>query len=206
MGRIQTGEPTTEYRPIGDTGLEGCVYRGLVWVRGPCSTQHAMSFAAARQLSDWLGDLGRPTIEGTAVTTQPRLREINDMPDFKPTICIDFDGVIHRYSRGWQGGEIYDGMTDGFVAWALRAKEHFTLVIYSSRSSSMPGRLAMQEWLLRQIGGSGLMLDDFVFAHEKPAAWLTIDDRCIRFEGRWDWLRPEVLLDFKPWYAPKAPG
>jgi hypothetical protein len=64
VGKILTAEPTTEYRPIGDGDLEGCVYRGLVWVRGPCGAQHAMSFAAARQLSDWLGDLSHPVIEG----------------------------------------------------------------------------------------------------------------------------------------------
>lgn len=77
MGAREIGEPTIEYRPIGDTGLEGCVCRGLVWVRGPCGTQHALSFAAARQLSDWLGDLGQPRrwigpeIEGTAEPLSP---------------------------------------------------------------------------------------------------------------------------------------
>jgi len=130
------------------------------------------------------------------------------MPDFTPTLCIDFDGVIHSYEKGWQGGVIYGEATPGFFKWAAQARHHFKLVIYSSRSKD--GTEAMERWLAFQHnrwvteewnGGETVSLDDFHFAHEKPAAWLTIDDRCIKFEGRWDWLRPEVLLDFKPWNA-----
>jgi hypothetical protein len=133
------------------------------------------------------------------------------MPEFKPTLCIDFDGCIHSYERGWQNGEIYGTVVPGFFEWAARAKDHFKLVIYSSRSKDPDGIEAMEQWLRFQHtqwvetewnGGMTVQTDiDFEFAHEKPAAWLTIDDRCIRFDGSWRMLglEPERLLAFKPW-------
>jgi hypothetical protein len=35
--------------------------------------------------------------------------------EFKKTIAFDFDGVIHQYRKGWQNGEIYDCIIDGWV-------------------------------------------------------------------------------------------
>jgi len=123
------------------------------------------------------------------------------MNKFKPTLCLDFDGVIHSYEKGWQDGSIYGELTDGFVKWAEEAKKHFKLVIYSSRSATPEGIDAIIQWLEVRLArqGSDVTVRDFEYADKKPAAWLTIDDRCVTFEGRWDWLRSEVLLDFKPW-------
>ena len=126
---------------------------------------------------------------------------------FTPILCIDFDGVIHRYSKGWQGGGIYDSMTDGFIAWAHKARDKFKLAIYSSRSKTPEGIEAMKAWLGGYLSEDQpyekpVTLDDFEFAHEKPPAWLTIDDRAICFDGDWSKLDPQTLLEFKPWCAP----
>jgi hypothetical protein len=132
-----------------------------------------------------------------------------------PIICIDFDGVIHRYSKGWQGGVIYDDAVSGFFEWARDAKKEFKLVIYSSRSKTPDGIEAMRAWLQVQLGqwrkdslygtdGQAdieLWTDDFEFASEKPPAFLTIDDRAVCFSGDWrsPYLRPDALRRFKPW-------
>ena len=132
------------------------------------------------------------------------------MPDYKPTICLDMDGVVHLYSKGWHDGTLYDDVTPGFFMWATVARHHFKLVIYSSRSRD--GVEQMRRWLAFQhkvwvetewSGGDTVSLDDFEFAHEKPAAFLTIDDRCVLFNGHWDRLHPAALLHFKPWNATK---
>ncbi len=118
----------------------------------------------------------------------------------KPILCIDFDGVIHNYSRGWQDGVIYDNMTLGFTKWAIEAKEIFHLVIYSSRSKTPEGIAAMKEWFANEWSDvEEIGVDDLEFASEKPPAFLTIDDRALTFEGSWEELDPSNLINFKPW-------
>ena len=131
------------------------------------------------------------------------------MSDFKPTLCIDFDGVIHSYEKGWQNGVIYGTVVPGFFEWVERVRDHFTLVIYSSRSKDDAGVTAMSLWLHAQRnqwikdGGERHPTKplEIQFAHVKPSAWLTIDDRAIQFQG--DWSDPALSAGamrlFKPW-------
>lgn len=125
----------------------------------------------------------------------------------KPIICIDFDGVIHSYDQGWQRGEIYGHIVPGFLAWAVAAAQRFDLVIYSSRSKTPEGIESMRAWLRKRLiermmpTDAESFIELFSFAHEKPPAFLTIDDRAIQFRG--DWTAPEFTPDaiaiFKPW-------
>jgi hypothetical protein len=130
----------------------------------------------------------------------------------KPILCVDFDGVIHSYASGWQGATVIgDPPVPGALRWLWEATEWFDVQIYSSRSKDPEARIAMMVWMTVQSTlefGQGhpmavLHSDEseypITFAHEKPAAFMTIDDRAFCFEGDWSELDPYEMLRFKPW-------
>lgn len=122
----------------------------------------------------------------------------------KPILCIDFDGVLHSYESGWQGADVVaDGPVPGAIAFLFDAVQNFSVVVYSSRSTLEAGRDAMANaihaWLLQELSLNDARAVFYAldFAHKKPAAFLTIDDRAVCFDGTF----PPVadLLAFKPW-------
>lgn len=120
----------------------------------------------------------------------------------RPILCLDFDGVIHDYREGWQGGNIYGAPTPGFFAWAAKADLFFKLVVYSSRSKDQELRDAMIDWVNHRSREARSTVD-FEFAHEKPPAFLTIDDRVLTFTGKWDDFDPAKMKSFQTWSEKK---
>lgn len=124
----------------------------------------------------------------------------------KPILCLDFDGVLHSYTSGWQGATVIaDPPTEGAMRFLCKASEHFRIAVYSSRSNRPGGIAAMQVWLsrhFREYRIYGSIREDKILAEiewptEKPTAFVTIDDRAITFTGTWPTI--ETLLAFKPW-------
>jgi hypothetical protein len=122
----------------------------------------------------------------------------------KPTLCLDFDGVIHSYTSGWKGVNVIpDPPVPGAMAFIAAAIEHFHVDVFSSRSSDPLGRRAM--WMYIRAGMEKEFGDDKAstivskidFPVNKPAAFISIDDRAITFQGVWPTL--EALLAFVPW-------
>lgn len=152
---------------------------------------------------------------------------------FRPTLCLDFDGVIHAYVSGWKGvSKIPDPPVVGAMEFIIDALPSFEVAIYSSRSKSLRGRWAMKRWLRHHLSEWSwedrenrwqeflkVPPDWTPFTHGdmsdvcnelarvvvkrikwpwfKPAAWVTIDDRAIQFDGQWPDL--EEIAEFKPW-------
>lgn len=120
---------------------------------------------------------------------------------YKPTIAIDFDGVIHSYEAGWQDGEIYGEVVPGFWEWAKEAEPIFNLVVHSARSGSLGGNEAMSKWLQSKFPPELAPMPRLEFSYDKPKAMLYINDRALTFNGDWydrD-LSPSALREFKPW-------
>lgn len=116
-------------------------------------------------------------------------------------ICIDFDGVLHSYTSGWKGEtEIPDPPVPGAIEWlkTLCEDPDFEPMIYSSRSRYAGAIEAIQAWLV-SYGFPQELLDNAqpIFPTQKPAAFLTLDDRAMRFTGAFPSL--EEMRTFKPW-------
>jgi len=96
--------------------------------------------------------------------------------DFKErTIAIDFDGVIHAYSRGFQGlDNAYDPPTPKtHMALDILKNRGYRLIIVSSRP--VP---TIKEWLEKY--GMSHYFDDV--SNTKHPARYYIDDHAVRFE------------------------
>ena len=135
-----------------------------------------------------------------------------------PIICVDFDGVIHSYTSGWQGvANIPDPPVPGAIAWiehnlpvpdeiwSMAPRHTGPIVqIYSSRSRSWRGRRAMKRWLVRHgLHPAYLRGERYLkFPSKKPPAFLTIDDRAICFDGTFP--TRQEMLDFTNWQGKRG--
>ncbi len=108
-------------------------------------------------------------------------RQLDDGGKGGQTLSIDLDGVLHKYSRGWADGTIYDQPMEG-AAWAMQQllDRGFKLVVSTCREGVEEIRL----WIQRNLGV------DIEVTNAKPIASAYIDDRAIRFES---WV--QVLAD-----------
>lgn len=135
-----------------------------------------------------------------------------------PIICVDFDGVIHSYSSGWKGADVIpDPPVEGAIEWLVAhlpvpdalgiapPYEGPEPVIYSARSSQRGGIKAMKAWFVKHGLDEWYIRDDILkFPETKPAAFLTIDDRAICFDGRFP--TTEEMMGFQTWQRRDVAG
>lgn len=124
------------------------------------------------------------------------------------TVLIDFDGVLHSYSSGWQGkSSIPDSPNPGAIEFLqnLIEDEDIEPVIWTSRvhcgeneapAESENAKVAIRQWFYLQ-GLSPDEIQNLKITNEKPPAVLIIDDRAFHFQGEFPSV--EFIHEFQPW-------
>ncbi len=120
------------------------------------------------------------------------------------TVAVDFDGVIHAYSKGWHDGTVYDEPVPGAVEALRTLMDTYAVFIHTARdipqvsgwltsrgftcwTESFPGIIAPEFW-----SRQGVLL----VTNRKLPALCYIDDRAIEFR---DW---DQALAAVPRFAP----
>lgn len=104
------------------------------------------------------------------------------------SIAVDFDGVSHHYSMGWNGDVIYDSPVDSAREALAHIHRRYNVVRITTRiKPQVPGghsqMTAMVAWLEGNGFRPGERYDEIT--HVKVPALIYIDDRALRFAA-WD--------------------
>lgn len=107
-------------------------------------------------------------------------------PDELINIGIDFDGVIHKNSKGYYDGTIYDDPIEGVKESLEQLSEKYTLIIYTTKAKPdrglINGRRTIEliwEWLNKYDLAKYISK----VTSEKPRAVVYIDDKAVRFNN-----------------------
>ena len=108
-------------------------------------------------------------------------------PDEQINLGIDFDGVIHKNSKGFFDGTIYDDPIEGTKQALKLLSEKYTLICYTAKAK--PDRMLINGKNGTELVWEWLEKHDFTkyiskVTSEKPRAVAYIDDKAIKFN---DW-------------------
>lgn len=100
-------------------------------------------------------------------------------------LAIDFDGVIHKNSKGFYDGTIYDQPVEGTLESIKYLATKYDIIIFTAKAKpdrplidGKNGKELVSEWLEKY----GLLQYIKSITSEKPRAVAYIDDKAIRFD------------------------
>jgi len=111
------------------------------------------------------------------------------------SIGLDFDGVLHDYSNGWDGPMPKRQPIEGSLEFVKKLQSSgYEVFIMSSRAKTEDGKDGIKKWLKKHD------FPQLEITREKKQAILYIDDRGYRFDGDFDSLIGFIENDISPWY------
>lgn len=123
-----------------------------------------------------------------------KIRE-HSYPDEQINVGIDFDKVIHKCSKGYYDGTIYDDPVPGAYEALERLSQDYTVIVYTCKAkpdrglvNGKTGTELIWEWLKEHN------MSQFVskVTAEKPRARFYVDDKAIRFT---DWESTFAMIE-----------
>ena len=109
-------------------------------------------------------------------------------------LAIDFDGVIHKSSKSFHDGTIYDDPVDGVGEALKQLSKDYTLIIYTCKANPdrplVNGKTGIEliwEWLKKY--DFDRYIEDITYT--KPNAKYYIDDKAVRFTN-WNQVIGEI--------------
>ena len=110
---------------------------------------------------------------------------------YKPNICIDLDGTIADYSKGWLGDEHIGEPLPGVKEALEKLKDKgYKITIWTVRRR--------KDLVLDYLNQNKIPFDE-INKNGKPAAKVYIDDRALCFTGDWNDEFIDKILKFKRW-------
>jgi ribonucleotide monophosphatase NagD (HAD superfamily) len=105
----------------------------------------------------------------------------------KSVICLDFDGVIYKNSKGFVDGTLYDEPVDeALESLKTLYQKGFQIILHSCKCNperplvnGLNGKELIRNWL-KKYDVSHTVSD---IVHIKPNAVVYIDDKGLRFEN-----------------------
>lgn len=104
------------------------------------------------------------------------------------TVAVDFDGVVHAYSRGWQDGSIYDSALPGAIEGLRALMAEYAVFIFTTRDAQQVAEWLSDRGFVCQVGHEGSFWNVqgvLLVTDRKLAAVAYVDDRAVRFLN-WD--------------------
>ena len=114
------------------------------------------------------------------------------------TIAVDFDGVIHAYSKGWHDGTIYDEPVPGAIDALRELMQTYAVYVHTTRNA-VDVAVWLTKWTALDVRVDYILdgvkfwsdQDKLLVSNRKLPAVAYIDDRALHFTA-WDEALAEV--------------